>query len=228
MSRQAGLTLIELLVAMLISLIVVATVIEVFVSFNQKIHQQDKQKAILDRINFTTQLLRTDISLAGFDGCTRRLLIPDPVDVSKGGVRVKHLSSQFDQIRAVAGERVSVSGPVRFNKNNRIMIANCDHAYVYSVQSVSRRGDLQRLRLNQEIHAQFQAGDSVGKYVDNTYFVSHNKLMLRQANGRVESLVGGVDKLSVVSESRNGIAIEVLFKGLQLPWRVDIANQELV
>jgi type IV pilus assembly protein PilW len=66
---QKGLTLIELMIAIVVGLILVAGVIQVFVANKQTYRITDAQSRLQDNARFALEILTRDIRSAGFSGC---------------------------------------------------------------------------------------------------------------------------------------------------------------
>ncbi|MGE0082035.1 MAG: prepilin-type N-terminal cleavage/methylation domain-containing protein [Thiohalomonadaceae bacterium] len=74
--RQKGITLVELMVAMVISLILLAGVSQIFISNRETYRIQNNLARLQENARFAIDLLRSDLSMAGFpDGF-------DPFDVA--------------------------------------------------------------------------------------------------------------------------------------------------
>jgi len=67
--QQAGFSLIELLVAMLLSLIVTAVVLQIFVSSNQAYRVREQVALLAENGRYATELLQRDLRMAGYSGC---------------------------------------------------------------------------------------------------------------------------------------------------------------
>lgn len=67
--KEKGLTLIELMIAMVLGLILVAGVIQIFVSNKQAYRVTDAHSKLQDNARFALEVLSRDIRSAGFSGC---------------------------------------------------------------------------------------------------------------------------------------------------------------
>jgi type IV pilus assembly protein PilW len=76
--RQRGLSLVEILVALTISLFVVAGVIQLFVSSKQTYRSYDALSRIQENGRFALELMARDIRMAGHYGCLPAALITNP------------------------------------------------------------------------------------------------------------------------------------------------------
>lgn len=78
LSRQNGFTIVELMVAMVISLILLAGVSQIFLSNRETYRVQSSLSRLQENARFAIDLLRSDISMAGFPNL-------DPFDLTKTG-----------------------------------------------------------------------------------------------------------------------------------------------
>jgi len=67
--KQIGLTLIELMIAMVLGLLLVAGVIQVFISNNQTSRVVESHSRLQDNARFALEILSKDIRSAGYSGC---------------------------------------------------------------------------------------------------------------------------------------------------------------
>lgn len=67
--KQTGLTLIELMIAMVLGLILVAGVIQIFISNKQAYRVTDAHSKLQDNTRFALDLLSREVRSAGFSGC---------------------------------------------------------------------------------------------------------------------------------------------------------------
>lgn len=68
-NKQAGLTLVELMVALVLGLLLVAGVIQVFISNNQTSRVTEAHSRLQDNARFALEILSKDVRSAGYSGC---------------------------------------------------------------------------------------------------------------------------------------------------------------
>lgn len=68
-SRKKGFTLVELMIAMVLGLILVAGVIQIFISNKQAYRVTDAHSKLQDNTRFALDVLSRDVRSAGFNGC---------------------------------------------------------------------------------------------------------------------------------------------------------------
>lgn len=78
--RQQGLSLVEIMVAMVISVILLAGVVQIFVGSKTTYRVQEGLSRLQENGRFATDLLARDIRMAGYQGCTRLGSAPGQVE----------------------------------------------------------------------------------------------------------------------------------------------------
>jgi type IV pilus assembly protein PilW len=71
--RQRGLSLVELMVALLIGLILTAGVIQIFVGSSQTYRMNEGMSRVQENLRFGMEVLQRDIRMAGFAGCSNNI-----------------------------------------------------------------------------------------------------------------------------------------------------------
>lgn len=77
--RQQGLTLVELMVALTISLILLAAISQVFLTSRQTYTIEENQARTQEAGRFAMEFLSYDIRMAGYTGCSSKLAVGTPV-----------------------------------------------------------------------------------------------------------------------------------------------------
>ncbi len=86
-ANQAGLTLIETMIAMTISLVLLAGVIQIFVSNKQTYRMQEAASQIQEGGRFAVQMMNHDLRMVGYFGCSSLVTSPvNQVDLDSDGV----------------------------------------------------------------------------------------------------------------------------------------------
>ncbi len=95
--RQAGLSLVELMIAIVLALILAAAVVQIFLSSNQTYRNSDAASRLQENARFGIDIISNDIRMAGFVGC---------VTPTKGGINNivdPQADGEFDPDLAVEG-----------------------------------------------------------------------------------------------------------------------------
>lgn len=130
-TRQAGLSLIELMVAMVIGLILIAGVIEIYVNSKQTYRDQDALSRLQENGRYALGILTTNVRPAGFSGCG------DIESVTPTIIALGTVPSSFAADSAVTGSEYKTStwDPALPGALGANVLANTD------ILTVSRAGD---------------------------------------------------------------------------------------
>jgi len=86
-NREAGLTLIEIMIAITISLVLLSGVMQIFLSSKQTYRIQNATSRLQENSRFAMRFLTRDIRMAGYSGCSGGSLVPNNiVDLDGDGV----------------------------------------------------------------------------------------------------------------------------------------------
>ena len=78
--RQRGLSLVEIMVAMVISLILLAGVVQIFIGSKNTYRVQEGLSRLQENGRFAIDIMARDVRMAGFQGCTRLGTAPGQVE----------------------------------------------------------------------------------------------------------------------------------------------------
>jgi type IV pilus assembly protein PilW len=92
-SNQAGLTLIELMVAMVISLLLIAGTITIFISNKQAYRLNEASSRVQENGRFALDFIRRDVRMAGYHGCVR----PSDAAKLKNNVKLGAINTQVSK-----------------------------------------------------------------------------------------------------------------------------------
>ncbi|MDL0433415.1 PilW family protein [Marinobacter sp. TBZ242] len=79
-ARQAGLSLVELMVALVLGLLLSAGVITIFISAKQDYQVQDAVSQVQENGRFSLEFLSSDIRMAGYTGCSNEMPTANSVE----------------------------------------------------------------------------------------------------------------------------------------------------
>jgi type IV pilus assembly protein PilW len=114
--RQAGLTLVELMVAMVISLLLIAGTITIFTSNKQAYRLNDASSRVQENGRFAFDFLRRDVRMAGFAGCLSKNLAGnfvnnvEPSNYSSAEADIANIVAGFDGTNSLRGYTIPSGG----------------------------------------------------------------------------------------------------------------------
>jgi type IV pilus assembly protein PilW len=161
--RQRGITLVEIMIASTVGLLLMAGVIQVFISSKQAYRMQETNSRLQENGRFAMEFLTRDIRMADFWGCAalsdvNNNLNPDPangyIDISEGGLSGTEGGTGPDTLvlRGGAGTSVPVekqpSGSAaniqvdeddakkaNLNEGDILLVTNCENADIFQVNA---------------------------------------------------------------------------------------------
>jgi len=171
--RQSGMTLIEIMIAVTISLILLAGIMQIFLSSKQTYRVQDGTSRLQENSRFAMRFLNQDIRMAGYSGCSAGSLVPtNIVDLDGDGTP--------DPVSDFAGDGLAgyeyADLPVALTATDTLaaadVIPNTDAIVILkgSSDNVQLAGNMTSDNANIQITAASQA--AVGFNADDILFVS--------------------------------------------------------
>jgi type IV pilus assembly protein PilW len=200
--RQQGLTLVEILVAIVISLILIAGVIQIFVGTRQTYRFQDALARVQENGRFAAETISRDVRLAGFVGCTTLISVtPNPVPplavdytrdtyiaaVPTGGapatqapgtdsLTLRMLEPATMRLTADMGNpdsNVTVAANVQgLEAGDVVGVADCNNVDLFSVNAVTPVGGNFEIDPFGTLRVAYVTGAELSRYREVTYYVA--------------------------------------------------------
>lgn len=103
--HNAGYSLVELMVSLVLGLVIMAAVLSVFVGMGQSVRTEDALSRVQENARFGVEKLSVDVRQAGFMGCVRDVnVLLDPAGAG-------YSAALYDLSRAVSGWEYTGTGP---------------------------------------------------------------------------------------------------------------------
>ncbi|NGP54796.1 PilW family protein [Thioalkalivibrio sp. XN8] len=200
-ARQQGLTLVEILVAILISLILIAGVIQIFVGTRQTYRFQDALARVQENGRFAAETISRDVRLAGFVGCTTLISVtPNPVPplavdytrdtyiaaVPTGGApatqapgtdsltlrMLEPATMRLNVDMLNPGDVVTVPANLQgVQVGDVVGVADCNNVDLFTVNAVAGAGPV-TVTPNAPLRVAYVTGAELSRYREVTYFVA--------------------------------------------------------
>jgi len=103
--RNAGYSLVELMVSLVLGLVIMAAVLSVFVGMGQSVRTEDALSRVQENARFGVEKLSVDVRQAGFMGCVK------DVNVLLNPAGVGYSAALYDLSRAVSGWEYTGTAP---------------------------------------------------------------------------------------------------------------------
>ncbi len=171
--QQRGLTLVELMVAMVIGLVLVGGVIQIFVANNQTYRVTDNMSRVQENSRFALDNLGKIIRLAGFKGDTE---VSPNTDFISSGI--------FTNAQTVSGTNGGIGAANTLDPSDDISIR-------YKGASVGNMTDCVGTNIG-------QGTASAGVEVVNRYYVQGGSLMCQSSVGGAQPLIDNVASMQIL------------------------------
>jgi type IV pilus assembly protein PilW len=195
--RQGGLTLIEIMVALVVSLILIAGVIQIFVGTRQTYRFQDALARVQENGRYAAEVIGRDARLAGYSGCTTlvsvtpRAIPPLAVDYSRDtyifgndpglpaqpGTDTLTLRMLSPNTVRLSADMTAPSDDITIDTNipdlavNQIVgIADCNNVDIFRVNTVAGTGPV-TITPHDDLTKAYLTGSILSRFQEVSYFV---------------------------------------------------------
>lgn len=195
-NSQSGITLIELIITLLLSLVIFSAFTSILMSANQLFIYTATRAEDFQQESLSGRVMQNEISLAGYMGCGKltnsfplvshvaaTLSLANRLLVQDHRLEIRHAG--LPPVRLISihpGNRViEVENGVVFHSNDIIILSDCHHAEIDSISKVQSHGSLQQLYLTVALSDHFDDGAEVSHFMINEFVMiqaDSNKKML--------------------------------------------------
>lgn len=194
-AAMRGATLIELMLALLISTLIFSSLITVYLATQTVNQAQVALTTIQQNGRVATSLLSLDIKMAGYTGCAK-LRKNYPINYSadfsltnENKIQPYHstaikVGSAALTVRHVAGENAVLIKPMkndsllyasakpRFFKGDLLHLSDCSNAELFIVKELIRENNgIQKILPERPLHALYGENSGINRFNINTYFI---------------------------------------------------------
>lgn len=246
-SRQRGLTLIEMMVALVVGLILTAGAIQIFASARQGFRANDAMARIQENGRYALEFLARDIRSAAFWGCAQEAEMESRLN-SGGGVdftgpeltganaagpgdsdtlTIRHatqnLRLQLQQAMPTVSASLVVSDVGDVEVGDILLVTDCEAADVFQVTNTKSTA-------SSIVHNSGNTGVSPGNYTQSLSRRYDTSATVYTAREKTYSLGTDADGNQVLQRTVNGGAAQELVSGvqdMQVRFGVDFDNDEV-
>ncbi|MDI9817605.1 MULTISPECIES: prepilin cleavage protein [unclassified Legionella] len=235
MIKQSGWGLVEIMVSLLLTLLLSTLLIQHY--FISKRHY-NKAQTLLEQsfeLQLVNGLIRDSIRKAGFTPCLgiellttidRRTNSTSLSAFSTGGenqqmLQINRMSEQFAVVSEVIGPQkllVSSFSDKHGKAGYPVLIADCYHAEVQLISSVSQVKGKTVIELSKPLKFQYHSPFYLGEWLEESFFIRKNKAgkqALYYKRNHAEELTSLVNHLSINWQSKKGRILLQVLLGLE-------------
>ena len=235
--KYIGFSLIELMLALIISTLVFSVLLTVYISAKKNFIFQTSLNTIQENARLSIEILTTEIRKAGYIGCgkltadfplknTTAYLINDKnkIMIRPHDLTVRHASTQHANVIHQTLSAVSVTRNPDFSVNDILIISNCMMAEIFIVKEIIIFKDQQKIISTQPLTMLFSENSEVSKLEINTYYVDKTNRVMRNGDsvyalyirdiyGRKTELIEGISAVNIQME-KNGVDMKISVSSL--------------
>ncbi|OGT62662.1 MAG: hypothetical protein A3E85_00210 [Gammaproteobacteria bacterium RIFCSPHIGHO2_12_FULL_45_12] len=229
-------TLLELMVALMLGVLVLQTVLTVYLSVRRHARWQQALSVNVMNAKKVSAILRAEIQQAGYIGCMKlasavpaagnafwSMSAANQLTGSAETLTVRHATlPQSTVLRRLDSFTMEANLSSRFVADDAVILADCQHAAIFQVQSVVRLSQQQKVTARQPLPFWYGAGAEISRLAVNTFWVGAttrvdetgaiiHALYLRDWRGHQEELVDGIERIQFRYVVQQGLQLrEVL------------------
>jgi type IV pilus assembly protein PilW len=232
-SSVAGLTLIELMIALFISMLILSLVTTIFLAAEKNFRLQIALSHIQENARLAIHFLNSNLQNVGFIGCakltndfpiknyeTYTINPNNRITINNNIITLRHMSVQNAYlIQSMRGySTLHVSNDQVFSENDILIISDCKSVEIFRVKKVVNSKNEQVITTTQPLSFLYENNSDVGKFEINSFFVANtdrqtsdgqaiNALYMTMNNQRKIELVEGVDEMVISLDGTDGLNI---------------------
>lgn len=193
--KVQGFTLLEYLVALMLSMIIVSLLVEAALMMNQLVARQTKQLEEQQALIVAEHFFRDAINSAGYLGCrnTKDRAWPLSLSYTENELSIKRMSEKTAEVVEQTDKQLLVKGSINFKVNRDYVIQNCQHAELVKFNKIGVQGNLKKLTLNKALQHNYQSPSTIGAYETLRFFVKDDVALYREDSlGVKNEVVAGI------------------------------------
>jgi len=206
--NSTGLTLLELLVALTLSLCIVAMLISIYVASQKNLFMHEAVLTIADNARISNEFLSRDIRVAGLYGCVTLSAQPNSLEGTSRSLTLRHASQLSGSVLQYKESQIVVSTKPRFQPQDKIIISDCRHGEIMLIQAVTQNKNYQILSLASPLKNHYDDSVEVSVFEEKTYLLENTRrvdrrgkkikaLYVKNTKHHRTELVEGVDDMQI-------------------------------
>ncbi|MDR3491843.1 MAG: hypothetical protein P4M12_07380 [Gammaproteobacteria bacterium] len=212
----SGMTLVELMVAMLLSCLIFTSVTSIYLVLQKNFKTQASLNALHENSQTALHILTENIKAAGYMGCAKLSdnlylkkfdswsLSPENKIIGKDdAIIIQKINSMSATLVTGVnhGSVLYISDKPRFKKGDVAVISDCIHAEMFKIENISYLEKSQRIQTSKPILADYNKYAEVSLFQNESYFIAKTSrknisgLYLKENNKPKIELVEGIEKM---------------------------------
>ena len=206
-SDNKGAILIELMITVALSLLLLMTLMQLYLTTLHSVRLQMALHTIQHQATTAIAILRSSVHQAGYMGCAK-LSENFPVD---GELTVQNKLQSIEpntlQIRHASLEHATLTDAMHnkrllfttrdhyFNPGDIAIVSDCMHAEIFKIKSTYRTRNGQKLIASHPLRYRYDKNSEVARFVIDRFYVKSSALYQEDINGIKTELVSGIEEM---------------------------------
>ncbi len=180
MIHQKGLGLPEIMISLFLTGFILSTLMSVYISTKQHVHKLQMNLDDDMELMVVTDVMRDSIQQAGFTPCSNiDYLIHDKdlvaIHIGEGlrpTLQINRMGPQYEPIsQMIDATHVMTASNAVVHTKHPVLIADCYHAEVHHVKTITLMQDGQRLSFEEPIVYQYQPPVFIGDWISERFYI---------------------------------------------------------
>lgn len=177
-------------------MIVTAGVFACYLHSNHCMTLQSDIYQLQEEVIDVVDLLTDEIQHSGYIGCQRllpgmhvksagdrELNVANQLVVTTDSLTTRHASIEAATVNFMSQSSLIASDNIAFKKDDIVLIADCQHAEIFTVKHVHHRGNEQSILPASPLQFDYTTGAEISYFEENKFFIRKTKR--RRENGKV-------------------------------------------
>lgn len=191
----SGVTLIELMVAMVIGFLIITTLMELFISTQRHYRLQFALNDIQYEAKSVISFLRNNIQTSNVS-C---LLLKNQLKMKNNRLIVNRMGKQTGLLHETmqTPNYLLVSSDENYHVNDKLVISDCHHTEVFSIFNLSSHQTIKKIIPANPLHFIYEKGAAIARFSTSEFYVENNHLYMQEEGRYKQSLAKGISHLKM-------------------------------
>lgn len=195
MKNFFGITLIELMISIILSMFILSSVTAIYLAIQKSLNSQSALMNIQENIQVVVELLSSSIRTAGYIGCAKlsgdfpilayppfiitednRVTSYKNSEIKKGSDAISVIYASVSKSRLVKNMReqniLYISSETRFSKGDILLVSDCVTAEIFTVKEVSTNKDnIQFIETERPLNKYYSENSELSFFESNKYYI---------------------------------------------------------
>lgn len=182
--KKSGFSILELFITLLLASLLISGLLQQYIQTKRQYIFVKKQFEKEIELQFVSQLMRNSIRKAGFTPCLSinhlkafdnrdRLKRLQALTYEEDRISINRMSDDFITLPTISGQQ-QIKLPSKLKRFKNIILADCYHAEVQTVEVVIKNKYEQIVRLQKPLAFKYQPPIYLGEWVEESFFIKTN------------------------------------------------------